>query len=827
MAFRTLRRRGLCQTLFGRALPLLAFLCAAAPAGAVSVASPEPSVAVAKTWWPEQYNVWTPLGWPDHYFKFAVLYNGTVLSVPATPERYHPHSHQWAGEDFQLTFCSSADGRPYKLPETPGRSNLREWDGGLGIQSWDFSHAAPLLQTQWRSKDGVVVRASMFAHLEGAGPVETALEAHYLRIRLEVIYVDEYYHPETWSVSAMLTQACLGHKDFHKIAPEISVMPAKAVFPKALTMAPAASGNGKDYVLTLPDGLVRLGVKAGDGDGPRISLSGEAGGRYDLCLTFPAKVGETAELILPSLPQKPDVFAREAALGFEDALAESDAFWTTQRPSGEAVFDVPEEDINRMVEANLRYTPVISEKDYRTGEYSYLSGTWCYDALWATPASMVFGMFLDPMGRFDLTERYTDIYARYQGTEVAKGPSYQLHPGFFSVPPHVESVDWMSDHGAIMYQVATHGLISGDKPFIDKWTEPLVKACDFIVDNSLAEHPGIPGLLPAAWASDEEVPLQAVWNIAWCYKGMTETVRLLERIGHPRAAEFQRFLVAYKERFQKAYRQICAEGPKWTDEKGQVRFRPPAELVPPETGSRHQAAGRAAGHTSMTDAFYLDTGPLCLVWAGLMEADDPIMQDVAAFFREGPNWHLRKPLPWSLDRPVLEHEMSSCEPCYSFNVFHSWKLGDRQRYLEGMYSLLVGSTSQNTYISCEHRSGIQGTQFSFPLGFHLARLAVIDDRIEPGSLHLLRFCPLAWLDSSRPARFQGIATELGRVNLQLQLSQDGKTLLVDFALAPGQPAATLRAPERVILHIPPVPGLKTVRINGRNHLARKDIELTF
>ncbi len=25
-----------------------------------------------------------------------------------------------------------------------------------------------------------------------------------------------------------------------------------------------------------------------------------------------------------------------------------------------------------------------------------------------------------------------------------------------------------------------------------------------------------------------------------------------------------------------------------------------------------------------------------------------------------------------------------------------------------MYSLLVGSTSQNTYISCEHRSGIQG-----------------------------------------------------------------------------------------------------------------------
>ena len=46
----------------------------------------EPSVALARQWWPEQTNVWTPFGWPDHYFKFNVLYNGglilaTVLTV--------------------------------------------------------------------------------------------------------------------------------------------------------------------------------------------------------------------------------------------------------------------------------------------------------------------------------------------------------------------------------------------------------------------------------------------------------------------------------------------------------------------------------------------------------------------------------------------------------------------------------------------------------------------------------------------------------------------------------------------------------------------------
>ena len=39
------------------------------------------------------------------------------------------------------------------------------------------------------------------------------------------------------------------------------------------------------------------------------------------------------------------------------------------------------------------------------------------------------------------------------------------------------------------------------------------------------------------------------------------------------------------------------------------------------------------------------------------------------------------------------------EPCYSWNVFHAHRLGDRAKYLEGMYSVLAGGVSKQTFIS--------------------------------------------------------------------------------------------------------------------------------
>ncbi len=123
--------------------------------------------------------------------------------------------------------------------------------------------------------------------------------------------------------------------------------------------------------------------------------------------------------------------------------------------------------------------------------------------------------------------------------------------------------------------------------------------------------------------------------------------------------------------------------------------------------------------------------------------------------------------------------MSSCEPCYSWVFFHSWQLGDRAEFLEGMYSLFAGASSRQTYTVCETRGGITGLTPCLP-DVWLLRLAVIDDQIREDELHLLRLVPLAWLRSDKEARFENMPTEFGVVSLTAKLDPAGRELRVTF-----------------------------------------------
>jgi hypothetical protein len=91
----------------------------------------------------------------------------------------------------------------------------------------------------------------------------------------------------------------------------------------------------------------------------------------------------------------------------------------------------------------------------------------------------------------------------------------------------------------------------------------------------------------------------------------------------------------------------------------------------------------------------------------------------------------------------------------------------------------------------------------------LARLAAIDDAIADEELRLLRLMPSAWLRSDAPACFENLPTEFGVVDLSVCLSPDGKELRVDFA------AKYDYRPRRVVLHVPPIQGLQSIRFNGR------------
>ncbi len=203
-----------------------------------------------------------------------------------------------------------------------------------------------------------------------------------------------------------------------------------------------------------------------------------------------------------------------------------------------------------------------------------------------------------------------------------------------------------------------------------------------------------------------------------------------------------------------------------------------------------------------------------------MSADDPLMRSFVDFFRVGPNTKLFDPNHHTaLDRVVLDHEQSSGEPCYSWNLFHTWQLKDRHRFLEGMYGLMIGACSPDTFIACEHRNAMYGSLFVQPLVTWAARHAVIDDSITPGELHLLRLCPLAWISETEETSFERMPTQFGPMSLRFKLQADGRELAVTFSQTWKQ------KPGRIVLHCPPIPGLLFVIVNGRRRKAADTIVL--
>jgi hypothetical protein len=660
-------------------------------------------------------------------------------------------------------------------------------------QGWNDC-PAPALWTQ-RPANGIMYRQEAFAHVPGGQALRRGDEPLLAWVRFSVADLITALPLEEETELVVKIQA--PHLQFSmSLRSNIRLLPHLAMYPRALTMERTRTG----VRIVEPDGLVRLGVAPQPHDDIQFLGPYRDNPAYHLRLGLKVRKGAHVDLLLPIVPMERRIFDRELALGYDAALREANRFWAPQ-PATRASIRVPENFVTEAVRQSERLSCLVSEKNPATGKYCKISGSLHYANLWSTPMSMDLIMLMDTLGHHEFVGRYLEIFRDEQGTVVPPGDAYQPHPGYFSTPAAYKSIDWLSDNGAILYTLSMHGLLSGDAGYIRRFTEAIVKSCDWIkTHRALKGHGGYEGILPSARASDASWKIQSTWSDGWNYKGLVTAVRLLRKIGHPRAAEFARESLEYRAAFQQAFRHKCRTMPTWRDTNGRRQI-----LVPTALTGLPKDERAATRH-----AFYLDTGSH-LVFSGLMDAADPLMRGMMAWFREGPQWKFYRHDSNCWQVPVLDHEMSSCEPTYSWNVFHSWQAGDRLKFLEGMYSLFAGSISRQTFISCETRGGITGNVFSAPLAIYMARLAVVDDQFEAGKLHLLRLMPLAWLKPGAEARFERLPTEFGPVTLRTKVSVDGRTLEVVFkpAFPPGEATA------HIVIHRPPIPGLKRLTVNGK------------
>jgi hypothetical protein len=768
------------------------------------VFSAEANFETAQNWFPPVRNVWTPVGLKNHPFRFTLLYNGTIVAEP------HPlrgmsngpikeYLNPYIGQGFQLTLTPSFDGslpaainHPYQYSSRP--------DGGVGAQGWDDDHAAPILWTRWSmnhhtGNSGVVLRQDVFAHTPGGKAIVTGKEPLYLWMRLSVEHVDPLHAAPNALMMMHIGAPHVGRSMWHY--ENLMVHPDQAIYPRVLKRDTYQNGPLSCCRLVEPDGKIRLiGMMSA---GAALMQERTEGSRdYYLAVDIPAVKGNHIDFVIPMIPGDADAVRAEADLGYDAALAESDKYWSV-RPAMAAVVDTPEPQVNRAVRRMVEQAQVISETNPENGDRALLTGNWNYDTLWPTPTCMAMHMLLEHLGYHQFVDDNLEIFRKYQGTTKPPGEAYALHPGYLGAPKQLSSIDWLTDHGAILHSMALNSLLSGDEQYVQRSLDSILKGCEFLRDARHSdEHGGVPGVLPPAVSTDTGVPSQAVWNIAWNYKGLDTAVRLLRRIGHPRTEEFEQEAKEYRDVFVKAFREHTETMPTWTNDAGVTRH-----LIP--TGV---SGAEIHGHP-----FFLDAGPMILPYAGLMNADDPLMQDAVAYFREGPDVKLYDPRSHMHQRAILTHEISTCEPCYSFNIICSWQTGDRERFIEGIYALLSGALSQQTFSGCEHRHGIWSLPAPGALMFYAMKLSVIDDALKPDELHLMRLTPLAWITTKHLTRFENIATEHGPVDLKFNLVDGGKTLDVSVA------GRWHHKPEKIVLHTPPVPGLSKIVVNGKGHPA--------
>jgi hypothetical protein len=650
---------------------------------------------------------------------------------------------------------------------------------------------------------GVVLREDVFAHTPGGKAVVSGRELLYAWIRLTVDHVDPLIAAPTAVMlihvgNPNMMQRSMWHED------NLTVNPGNRFYPRVLTREGYESKPYSCCRLVEPDGKIRLIAMLTAGS-VMLKERGEGSRDYFLVVNLPATKGYHVDFVVPMIPGEAQSVSEEANIGFDAALEQMDQYWSP-RPATAAVVDTPEPKVNAAVRRLTELAQVVTETNPDNQEKSFLTGSWNYDTLWPTPVCMASHMLLDPLGYHNFVSGNLEIFRTHQGSSKPPGSAYELHPGYFCAPRELSSIDWLTDHGSVLHSVAYHGLLTGDKKFIDHWLQPILNACEFIrVSRAKKVADSVPGVLPAAVATDTGVPTQAVWNIAWNYKGLNSAVKLLKQIGHPDADKYDQEAREYKRVFVDALRKRTAEMPVWKTDSGESFPLVPTALTGP-AGEDHP--------------FYLDTGPLVLTYAGLLDGNDPLMKSALAYFREGPPTKLYDPRGNMHQRTVLTHEVSSCEPCYSFNLMCSWQTGDREKFLEGMYGLLSASLSPQTFSGCEHRHGIYSLPAPGALMFYAMRLSVLDDEIHANELHLLRLVPTAWVKSDHKTRFENMPTIFGPASLQFQLSPDEQTLNVSFS------ANWRNRPNKVVLHIPPIEGLKTVQVNGVDHPAEGEIVVT-
>jgi hypothetical protein len=722
-----------------------------------------------------------------------VSFETVVSSQPFPPVRFpvpvigwknHPEEIHVAPNGALVFPKAALPGGLYLLPMIRvGSGSTPELLDGSAVAQELIDGYLPGVRSVWKARD-LRVRELAFATLLDAPAVRTGRETLVAVARWTV--KNESGREEPVRLALKIGEAVSG----------LSLLKSPPPYPDPLTLK-------RPFVLR-KDGKILLRWSAAGAAVTLVSAKGSADipgqgpTEVELALDYRLMPGEekTVDLFVPYAPAAVEKTGDLERLAVEPQLEVFRNFWTREL-NRRAQFIVPEKRIRDSYRASLAYNMILVDRDPRGYTVPHPDAT-AYEHAWAGDSGCII-QAADRLGYHRDAAAYLDYFLSRQGLRAPEGEVASAD-GFFS--GDVPGLRWMGENGFILWALAEHYKLSGDKLWLKRVAPKMVKSCDWIIrergrTKALVEgdRPRHFGLLPKGRASDNAELNYFYWTDNYSYGGLRGTADILPDIGmRTEAARLRAEADDYKACIlDSVERSILRDTEPPFFPQGPYMNQPP-------TAERLAAS------------WYSLCSPVYLVEMGLFGAEDPKTDWINRTIEK---YVMTSGLP-TLVRPGY------IDPHYVYNQALSQLLrGETEKFLWTFCSLFAYGQARTTYATLESNDIVTGSSgdswdslrmphmHSGSRVLALLRAALL---LEDGeTLHLLAGTPRAWLAPGKVVEVRDAPTTFGDVGVRCESRPSGNEIRAVI-----EPPS--RRPARIVLHVRPPSGrgpLKSVTVDGK------------
>jgi hypothetical protein len=499
-----------------------------------------------------------------------------------------------------------------------------------------------------------------------------------------------------------------------------------------------------------------------------------------LVLNLPAKGAKEFILKLPSPLVPASNYPTLANLDYTAARETTLQFWSNYVARG-AQFRVPEKAVNDLFRANLWHALRLPRRhggDQPGVRMDLPYSNFAYGQL-GTPWPVNQSIYVDYM-LYDLRGYHTlsaeELAAIYRNNQETNG-----HVGGFA--------NWGVYTPSMIYAVAQHGLLSGDRASVERLLPATLKAADWCLGEvARAQQQSGPasGLITAPLNDLSHDTKAWAFNQAYFYAGFEMLARLLRELQHPRAAEFQSVSQQMAAAIERGFGHASMQAPLV-----QLRDHTWIPYVP----------GDASTPRRLMEIWYptdVDCGALHLSRLNALDPRGPLTSYL---------------LHDQEDNLFLNGWGMANEPVYNQHATALLLRDDVKPVIRAFYSMMACAFSHSAFEPVEHRWA-WGQYFGPPstdgAWFDLYRHMLIHEQ-DDHTLLLLQATPRKWLADGQRLEIERAPTYFGPLTMTVESrAAQGTLRVVVEPLGRSQPAALL-----VRLRHPEAKPIRSVTINGQ------------